>query len=244
MQPAPPLPPPPPPVSLPNAPPPSTSTTHQPSHTPQSILTPNIPPTGPPNTVLLSLLIYNGYPFCDHWEYFVSAPASAPEPSIAPSVDASHASDIGTVLQAKGNVREGFVLEVKRGWDISQPGQRPDRVVRLGWVDRGLLEPVGEVLFGEGLGCSDERVKTGSDGGRTPVIEENCEARCGFEKIVFRVPAPGKTLRDAEVDGVERRARITQRNCQTWIIETAVLLAGEGVLEHGIVEYLKATKQV
>ncbi|KAL2116119.1 hypothetical protein VTJ04DRAFT_10374 [Mycothermus thermophilus] len=247
MPPAPPPPPPPPlPSSFPNVPPPpsiSTTTTANPQLTrsqQQALPVPSIPATGPPNTLLLSLLVYNGYPFCDHWEYFISAAPPAPpvaeseSTATSPDDESSHPSDVGTILQAKGNVRNGFVLEAKRGWDISRPENRPDRRVRLGWVDRGLLEPVEVSLFGKGLGSGEG----------DPVVEENCEAICGFEKIVFRVPAPEKTLRDVDVQGVEKRTRVTQRNCQTWILETAELLVEKGVLDRSVIKYLEATKQV
>lgn len=53
----------------------------------------------------------------------------------------------------------------------------------MGWVRRELFEPV-EGVFG------------GNDGGDGDV-EEVVEgvARCEFERVLFRVPAPGKTLR-------------------------------------------------
>ncbi|KAK4203149.1 hypothetical protein QBC40DRAFT_194632 [Triangularia verruculosa] len=177
-------------------------------HTLSSCL--NVPATGPPNSVSLSLLVYNGWPFANHWEYFISSPTSL---------------EVGVVMQAAGNVREGFWLEIKRGWNIGLPGQKPDKVILLGWVAEALVEPL-ETVF---------RV------GKDPVIEQ--EARCELEKTLLKVPAPEKTLRNAADDQMDRRARITQRNCQTWVVETSELLVMEGILEPQVVDFLVANKQ-
>ncbi|KAK4665122.1 uncharacterized protein QC763_0077800 [Podospora pseudopauciseta] len=164
----------------------------------------NVTATGPPNSVSLSLLVYNGWPFANHWEYFIA-------------------------------------LEVKRGWDISLTGRKPDRVVRLGWIQMNLVEPLDAVF------------RVGED----PVVE--VEPRSEMENMLFNVPAPEKTLRDAVDDQVsqfhslcglktnslqiDRRTRIMQRNCQTWIVETSELLVKEGLLEQEVVDYLVANKQ-
>ncbi|KAK0714407.1 hypothetical protein B0T21DRAFT_375833 [Apiosordaria backusii] len=202
------LPPPPPPP----LPPPDLLQGPGSKHAPEPKASPNlnIPATGPPNSVPVSLLIYNGWPFANHWEYFIASPTHP---------------NLGVVLQAAGNVKEGFWLEIKRGWDISLPGQKPNQIVRLGWVTDELVEPP-ETVF---------RV------GQETMIEQ--EPRCELEKMLFRVPAPEKTLRDAVDDQIDRRARIMQRNCQTWVVETSELLVKEGILEQQVVNYLLAKKQ-
>jgi hypothetical protein len=128
----------------------------------------NIPPTPPtPNARLVSLLIYNGWPFADHWEYFIASSPSNANPA-----------DIGTVITAAGNVRVGFNLEIKRGWDLGAEGNKPDGRVGLGWVG-------GQYFEGH------------DDGKGLP--------GCEFERAVFRCPAPGKTLRSVEGVGEEGR---------------------------------------
>jgi hypothetical protein len=130
----------------------------------------------------VSLLVYNGWPFADHWEYFVASP-SDPNGST------------GVVIQAAGDMREGFRLEVKRGWDLDAAegnsdtsSRRPDEKIPLGWVVGECVSPCEEV-FG---------VQEGGRGGQ--VVEG--EARCELERIMFKVPAPEKTLRDAKGDEV------------------------------------------
>ncbi|GAB1315259.1 hypothetical protein MFIFM68171_05469 [Madurella fahalii] len=171
----------------------------------------DVPPTAPPHTPnsrLVELLIYNGWPFADHWEYFVAG---------------SHASnpDVGTVIQAAGNVRDGFWLEIKRGCDLSVAENRVDSRIGLGWV--------GEEYF---------HAVEGEDP-KGPV--------CGFERVLFKVPAPERSLRavgaGGEGDWVDGRTRITQRNCQTWVVEAAEQLVNDGVFDQVVVDFLRATKQ-
>jgi hypothetical protein len=38
-----------------------------------------------------------------------------------------------------------------------------------------------------------------------------------------------------------RLTKITQRNCQTWVVESAEQLVREGVFEQRVVDYLRAT---
>ncbi|KAK4175390.1 hypothetical protein QBC36DRAFT_331633 [Triangularia setosa] len=197
---------------------------HAPEQKPNTSL--YVPTTGPPNSVSLSLLIYNGWPFANHWEYYTASPIDP---------------NIGVVMQAAGNVRKGFWLEIKRGWDISLPEQKPDQIIGLGWVAGTLVEPL-ETVF-----------RVGED----VVIEQ--EPKCQLERMLFKVPAPGKTLRDVIDDHVsltgclaeprannmqiDRRVRIMQRNCQTWVVETSELLVKEGILEQQVMDYLLANKQ-
>ncbi|KAK0666964.1 hypothetical protein QBC41DRAFT_229372 [Cercophora samala] len=203
------LPPPPPPPPLP---PPELLQPPASKNAPQQKPSPdlNVPSTGPPNSVSLSLLVYNGWPFANHWEYFIASPTHP---------------NVGVILQAAGNVKDGFWLEVKRGWDISLPGQKPDQILRLGWVPKSRVEPLGSVF------------RVGED----QVIE--LEPKSELEKTLFKVPAPDKTLRDAVDDQIDRRSKIMQRNCQTWVVETSQLLVKEGLLEQRVVDYLLANKQ-
>ena len=171
--PLPPLPPPPPPPLFPaSSSIPGTSSATK----PLSPLASN--PNPPPDDArLVSLLIYNGHPFADHWEYFVASPWDP---------------DVGVVIQAAGDVRGGFWLEVKRGWDLRREGRGCSvRRVPLAWVGRGWFEPV-EGVFGDENG----------------VVVVEGQARCGFERALFEVPAPGKTLRAVEEMKVSWRAKV------------------------------------
>ncbi|KAK4201208.1 hypothetical protein QBC40DRAFT_62995 [Triangularia verruculosa] len=84
-----------PPPSPPPLPPPDLLQTPDSKHAPEQkpSISLYVPATGPPNSVSLSLLIYNGWPFANHWEYFIVSPIDP---------------NIGVVMQAAGNVRKGF----------------------------------------------------------------------------------------------------------------------------------------
>jgi hypothetical protein len=42
---------------------------------------------------------------------------------------------------------------------------------------------------------------------------------------------------------IDRKQRISQRNCQTWVVESAEQLVREGIFEQSVVDYLLARKQ-
>ncbi|KAG7289956.1 hypothetical protein NEMBOFW57_006334 [Staphylotrichum longicolle] len=106
---------------------------------------PDVPTTGPPNSLLVSLLIYNGWPFADHWEYFIAAPHTPGGPS------GDKDDVVGVVIQAAGDVRAGFWLEVKRGWSLGlELGDRDGRGSRRNcqtWVIESAEQLVREEIF-------------------------------------------------------------------------------------------------
>ncbi|KAL2192158.1 hypothetical protein L209DRAFT_100012 [Thermothelomyces heterothallicus CBS 203.75] len=273
MSPSPPPPPPPPPpsFSIPGRPrketDPSSGLPPATNSSPPTLE--GVPERGPPGTVLVSLLVYNGYPFADHWEYLAAPPAAAdPDPSSDSDPHRSTGA-VGAVIQAAGDVRSGFWLEVRRGWraevgddhhhhppstsSSAGVGVGVPRRVRLAWVP-------GEYFRADADADADADVEAGGGSRKRTVFEgrEDGEVlverqpRCEFERILFRVPAPEKTLR--AVDGSEAsdllahnqagnrgREKITQRNCQTWVIESAEELVREGIFEQRVVDYLRAT---
>ncbi|KAK4139981.1 uncharacterized protein C8A04DRAFT_15354 [Dichotomopilus funicola] len=246
--PAPPPPPLPPQTIFPSSTPtkPTTQSTLPNSNNPQprnSISPPNVPTAGPPNSHLVSLLIYNGYPFADHWEFHIAPSSSShnpihPKPSSTdpqqqrnPNFDeigtSPYSPGTGTIIQAAGDVATGFWLEIKRGWDM----HRGDRGSRgsVGLLPRSV--PLGWLGIFQGL------FARGSDG---EVLVEG-KPRCVFERILFEVPAPGKTLRAVEgTEAVQPRIKIRQRNCQSWVIEVAERLVQEGLFAQSVVDYLRA----
>ncbi|KAK3984642.1 hypothetical protein QBC44DRAFT_336666 [Cladorrhinum sp. PSN332] len=177
------------------------------------------------NAVLFSLLTYNGQPFMDHWEYFLS--------TSTPSL--SHPSP-GVSLSPSGNVRTGFWLQVARGRDISAQN-RPDAIIPLQWFPRELFGSEWDAALENGKGELEGDLDTKPD------------LFGKFEQVLGRVELPGKSLRDAsapsggEEKSSTKKKRITQRNCQTWIVESGQELARRGILEERVVEYLKATRQ-
>ncbi|KAK4167914.1 hypothetical protein QBC43DRAFT_310463 [Cladorrhinum sp. PSN259] len=187
---------------------------------PPTLTVPSTPPEK--NSILFSLLTYNGHPFMDHWEFFLSPSApSLPSPTR------------GVSLSPAGNVHTGFWLEVSRGRDISAQNP-PDRVVPLQWISHD--------LFG---GEWDEALKQGNG-----ELEGNLERKPvligGFEGVLSHVEMPGKSLRAVNDDESGRRGdgkRIRQRNCQTWVVECVEELVRRGLVDERVGEYLRETRQ-
>ncbi|KAH6627260.1 hypothetical protein B0J18DRAFT_164345 [Chaetomium sp. MPI-SDFR-AT-0129] len=238
---------------------------------PRNSIPPIVPATGPPNSYLISLLIYNGYPFADHWEFHITPSSPShntihsqtstvdPQQQHNPkSIDGHSSPGTGTIIQAAGDVASGFWIEIKRGWDMHR-GDRGSRgsvgslprTVPLGWVGGEWFVLDGD--YGDGDGDDgEEGVVTGESGDGNEGVFQGLFARgsdgevlverkprCAFERMVFEVPAPGKTLR--AVEGTEAsRIKIRQRNCQSWVIEVAERLVREGLFEQSVVDYLRA----
>ncbi|RYO76717.1 hypothetical protein DL766_004165 [Monosporascus sp. MC13-8B] len=144
--PPPPAPPPPPAIKQAPAPPPGPKP-------------PNVTGTGPAGAFLVELLIYNGAPFKDHWAYWVRSHNNP---------------DIGVLIHATGDVKNGFKFEVKRSHDFQATGNRPTKRIPLQWVDARHFSE--KAMFNGGKRKVDY----------IPV--------CGFEASVHKIKAPGKTL--------------------------------------------------
>ncbi|KAM3433569.1 hypothetical protein MY4824_005873 [Beauveria thailandica] len=177
---------------------------HRPKPTP-----PTVPcPPGPPDALLLELITANGYPFNDHWSYFVRS---------------RRRPDVGVVIHATGDVANGFRLEVKRSFDLGEPDNRPSRRIPLQWLtapprlDEQAMLNHGQLKF--------DTVPVGA-----------------LEESLFKVEAPGKTLNTVGVEGPVGK-RIVQRNCQSWIIESAEQLVVDGMLSPDVAAYLRALEQ-
>jgi hypothetical protein len=99
----------------------------------------------------------------DHWAYWISKDSET---------------DIGVVIHATGDVRNGFRLEIKRSHDLCAPGNKPTTKTPLQWIDRKYIDD-GKML-NHGIPIKDY----------SPVSE--------IEKSLFQVKAPGKTLNSVE----------------------------------------------
>lgn len=141
-------------------PPPHAPGPRQTAACPQAPRPPTVAPSGPPGAFLVELLIYNGSPFKDHWSYWVR---SHQDP------------DLGVLIHAAGDVRNGFQLEIKRGHDLRATGNLPTKRIPLQWV--------GKELFNE---------KAMSNSGECKVDQTQV---CYFEASVHKVKVSEKTLR-------------------------------------------------
>ncbi|PWY91834.1 hypothetical protein BO94DRAFT_461712 [Aspergillus sclerotioniger CBS 115572] len=130
----------------------------------------------------------------------------------------SHASpDYGVMIHATGDVRNGFKFEVKRGHDFRATQNPPSKRIPLQWVS-------GE-YFDEGTILNNGQYKIDND----PV--------CGFEASAHKVKAPGKSLNTTD------SKKVTQRNCQTWIVESADQLVRDNIFDKDVADYLHAIQQ-
>ncbi|KAL4787338.1 hypothetical protein BJX76DRAFT_354286 [Aspergillus varians] len=201
-------------MSPPPPPPPPPATTDSKPNNTTPPPSPPVPPTGASGSSLVNLLIYNGHPFNDHWAYFVQS---------------CTCKSIGVKIHATGSVRTGFLFEVKRRHDLRNTADVPTQVVPLQWVS-GMFFDEGAMLGSE-HGVGEEGVV-------------DTEAVCGFERALKSVGVPGKSLRGVE-DAPRERAgrRITQRDCQTWIVESAEQLVRDGIFMEDVADYLRAIQQ-
>ena len=139
----------------PPPPPPAVHESHKPL---PEIKSPSVAATGPAGALMVELLVYNGAPFKDHWAYWVRSHTHA---------------GIGVLIQASGDVREGFRLEFERSHNLDT-GNHPTKRIPLQWVERK--------YFDEKLMLNDGKYKLDD----APV--------CIFETSVYKVKAPEKTL--------------------------------------------------
>ena len=115
--------------------------------------------------------MYNGYPFLDHWAYFVR----------------SHQTRcLGVRIHATGSVNVGFELEIQRMHNVETYEDTPYKRIPLQWVQ-------GE--------CFDEAAMFNQF--QTEMKIDKRPA-CPFEKSLFKVAAPEKSLNSVERE-VSRR---------------------------------------
>lgn len=133
---------------------------------------PAVSPSRPAGALLAELVIYNGSPFKDHWAYFIRS---------------STKSDVGVYIHATGDVRTGFTLEIKRGYDFSKTNTRPTKRIPLQWIDARYIN--------ENAMCNNGLLKFDT----VPV--------CLFEQSALTIEAPEKSLNSAN-DAVSARQSI------------------------------------
>ncbi|KAK4175362.1 hypothetical protein QBC36DRAFT_190060 [Triangularia setosa] len=163
-----------------------------------------------PGSILVTLAVYNGYPFKDHWAIFVRKSTTTQK---------------GVLVHAQGDVRNGFIFEIKRNHDFAVTGNVP-QMIDLQWVDGHFFN---QAMWNNGV------YKLERPG--VPV--------CAFEASTARAPAPSRSLNPVEerAPTPARPARITQWNCQIWIVEAGAMLVEDQILTQDVLDYLPAIKQ-
>ncbi|KAG8671040.1 hypothetical protein FPOAC2_04356 [Fusarium poae] len=128
--------------------------------------------------------------------------------------------NLGNIIHVVGDVKNGFEFEVKRNHDFETTSPAPLHVIPLQWVDGRFFN---EAMLNNGHQELDDK------------------PACPFERSVYKVKPPTGSLNSARSDAP--KTRVVQRDCQTWILESANQLVTDGILHQDIVCYLDAIKQ-
>ncbi|KAJ5092136.1 hypothetical protein NUU61_007006 [Penicillium alfredii] len=116
-------PPPPPPPAIRNNPAPAVN-----------INPPSVPSVAPPDALMVELLVYNGAPFKDHWAYWVCS---------------RHDKQVGVLIHATGDVRNGFRFQAKRSYDFRYTTNPPIKRVPLQWVSAQFFDENAMLNWGD-----------------------------------------------------------------------------------------------
>ncbi|KAK2035759.1 hypothetical protein LZ31DRAFT_511917 [Colletotrichum somersetense] len=130
--------------------------------------------------------------------------------------------DIGVLIHATGDVKNSFKFEIKRSHDFDATGNYPTKRTPLQWVDAQHFDMKAMLNNGK------HKIDT------VPV--------CGFEASAHKAKAPGKTLNSVE-DMTKTGKKITQKNCQSWLVESADFLVQDRIFISEVAVYLHAIKQ-
>lgn len=114
---------------------------------------------------MVELITYSGAPFKDHWAYFIRSHQNP---------------QVGVVIHATGDVRNGFVLEFKRSYDFDTTATDPTSRIPLQWVDAQYFDEIAM------LNNNIQKMDYG------PV--------CAFEASASKIKAPAKTLNSIDIN--------------------------------------------
>ncbi|KAH2768779.1 hypothetical protein KXW60_005272 [Aspergillus fumigatus] len=156
----------------------------------------------------------------------VPAPAPAPQPEPPTVAALLEPSSSNFKIHATGDVRNGFEFEIKRSSNFRTNELPPTKRIPLQWVD-------GQYF--------DEKAM--SNNGEHKI--DNVPV-CQFEASAHKIKAPGKSLNttsDVSSSAGNVGKKVTQRNCQTWIVESAEQLVKDNIIRREIADYLCAIEQ-
>ncbi|UNI21191.1 hypothetical protein JDV02_007202 [Purpureocillium takamizusanense] len=138
-------------------------------------------------------------------------------------VRSSHGPGRGVKIHATGDVNHGFTLEFKRGYDLGHTDdQQPTTRIPLQYIDGRNVDE--RAMFNNGVSKIDD----------APV--------CRFESSAYKIKAPEKSLHSAGTKAAPK-TRVMQRDCQTWIVESANQLVADGIFTRDVADYLHVLKQ-
>ena len=116
---------------------------------------------GQPGSFLVELIVYSGHPFNDHWAYFIRSH--------------DHDPDVGVMMDAVGDVSQGFDLEIKRNHSVRDNSPQPMKRIELEWIDSKHFDKTA---------MSDDRL--------------NHKPAGAFEVTACKVLPPGKSLKSID----------------------------------------------
>ncbi|KAF2752611.1 hypothetical protein EJ05DRAFT_505899 [Pseudovirgaria hyperparasitica] len=137
------------------------------------------------------LIVYNSPLFPAHWGLWV------------PQKDGDQ--NIGKLIHATGDARNGFEVAFKRNYDLGATSRSYQLLPLAQVADQHVVD-----VKGDG--------RTGTD---TTVHDY-------LEQVALSIPAPGRSLRSATSQG--SRQRVDIQNCQTWLRVVVTALVQNGVM--------------
>ncbi|KAH0429031.1 hypothetical protein CcaCcLH18_08658 [Colletotrichum camelliae] len=225
-----------PPASLPPPPQPPVRRTERPPVPP-----PSVPTKGPPGSFLVELLVFNGFPYKDHWTYWVN---SHKRP------------DLGVLIHAEGSVISGFKFECKRNHDFRKTRREPLKRIPLQWVDGEHFDE--KAMFADGLHKIDNTPVCGFERSARKA-EPPGKSLQSTEQSARKAEPPEKSLphagdgdlsnewieynrKEAASQGRPPPKVIKHRNCQTWIAESSDMLVDDGIFDQEVRDFLYKIK--
>ncbi|KAH8435332.1 uncharacterized protein LDX57_012961 [Aspergillus melleus] len=133
--------------------------------------------------------------------------------------------DLGVRMHAAGDVMNGFQFEIERAHDLRETGNVPTKRIPLQWVS-------GEFFV--------EKDMLKSDGDKDKVDQT---PSCDFEASAHKIEVPEKSLRTVDDTVTSTPSKLIQRNCQTWIVESADQLVKDRIFGSEVAAYLHSIKQ-
>ncbi|KAJ5542925.1 hypothetical protein N7535_005347 [Penicillium sp. DV-2018c] len=131
--------------------------------------------------------------------------------------------DIGVLIHAAGEVRTGFQFEIKRYYDLKTTTDRPMKRVPLQWVGKEFI--IEEAMFNSGI------------------FKVHQNPVCDFEASVHKIEVPEKSLRTIDDKVTAAPKRLAQRDCQSWIVESADQLVRDGIFNSEVAAYVRSIQQ-
>ncbi|KAI9665382.1 MAG: hypothetical protein M1831_001820 [Alyxoria varia] len=166
--------------------------------------------------------------FAAHWSFFI--------PDVLPlnpnkKQRRREESNIGRRIHVVGDRRNGFKLEIVRGFDLKKDRTNSDgRRFAIGVVAAANASDSPQRSESSGTAEKGVEEKDEDEGGGT--IDKQAEDE--FERVCVEIDAPGPSLRKISTAGSTQdegtQARLEVKDCQWWVREVVNALVKRGIL--------------